>query len=97
LIELAGIQKIKDNFRLFQPFILDDVSVNLGPWSGYNNLAQHPNVTGFIGGEQVSYVGEASLQLIRICAGCTCATSVLSYASLVIMSFERRKILHREM
>jgi transposase InsO family protein len=32
---------INDNIRFFQPFILDDVSVKLGPWSGYNLLAQH--------------------------------------------------------
>ena len=36
---------VKDDIRFFQPFILDDVSVKLGPWSGYNLLAQHP--TGF--------------------------------------------------
>ena len=32
---------IDDHLRLVQPFILDDVSVELGPWSGYNVLAQH--------------------------------------------------------
>jgi len=32
---------VKDDIRYFQPFILDDVSVKLGPWSGYNLLAQH--------------------------------------------------------
>ncbi len=32
---------VNDNIRYFQPFILYDVSVNLGPWSGYNLLAQH--------------------------------------------------------
>ena len=32
---------VKDNIRFFQPFILDDVSVKLGSWSGYNLLAQH--------------------------------------------------------
>ena len=31
---------VNDNIRFFQPFILDDVSVKLGPWSGYNLLAQ---------------------------------------------------------
>jgi hypothetical protein len=30
---------VNDNIRFFQPFILDDVSVKLGPWSGYNLLA----------------------------------------------------------
>ena len=33
---------IDDQLRLVQPFILDDVAVQLGPWSGYNVLAQHP-------------------------------------------------------
>ena len=32
---------IDDDLRLVQPFILDDVAVELGPWSGYNVLAQH--------------------------------------------------------
>jgi transposase InsO family protein len=32
---------VNDDIRFFQPFILDDVSVELGPWSGYNLLAQH--------------------------------------------------------
>jgi putative transposase len=32
---------IDDHIRFVQPFILDDVSVRLGPWSGYNVLAQH--------------------------------------------------------
>jgi hypothetical protein len=32
---------VDDNIRFFQPFILDDVSVKLGRWSGYNLLAQH--------------------------------------------------------
>jgi putative transposase len=30
-----------DKIRLPIPFILDDVSVHLGPWSGYHVLAQH--------------------------------------------------------
>ncbi len=32
---------LDDNIRYLQPFMLDDVSVALGPWSGYNVLAQH--------------------------------------------------------
>ena len=32
---------IDDDLRHFQPFVLDGVSVTLGPWSGYNVLAQH--------------------------------------------------------
>ena len=34
--------EINDTIRFAQPFILDDVSVKLGPWSGYNVLAQNP-------------------------------------------------------
>ena len=33
---------LDDHIRFLQPFMLDDVSVALGPWSGYNVLAQHP-------------------------------------------------------
>jgi len=33
--------EIDDNIRYVLPIILDDVSVKLGPWSGYNVLAQH--------------------------------------------------------
>ena len=32
---------IEDSIRFVTPFILDDVAVALGPWSGYNVLAQH--------------------------------------------------------
>jgi len=32
---------IDPHIRFIQPIILDDVSVALGPWSGYNVLAQH--------------------------------------------------------
>ena len=35
------VSDINDDIRFFQPFILDDVSVKLGPWSGYNLLTQH--------------------------------------------------------
>jgi len=35
---------IDDHLRSPQPFILDDVSVQLGPWSEYNVLAQHLNL-----------------------------------------------------
>ena len=35
---------LNDNLRFQQPFLLDDVSVALGPWSGYNVLAQHLNL-----------------------------------------------------
>jgi transposase InsO family protein len=36
------LPEIDDNIRYVQPIILDDVSVKLGPWSGYNVLAHHP-------------------------------------------------------
>jgi len=45
---------IDDHLRLAQPFILDDVSVQLGPWSGYNVLAQHPELP-----HQKSYFGDS--------------------------------------
>lgn len=32
---------LDENIRFFHPFMLDDVSVKLGPWSGYNLLTQH--------------------------------------------------------
>ena len=32
---------LDDHIRYVQPFMLDQVSVALGPWSGYNVLAQH--------------------------------------------------------
>lgn len=35
---------IDDKIRFVQPFILDDVAVKLGPWSGYNVLAQNLNL-----------------------------------------------------
>jgi transposase-like protein len=33
--------ELHDDIRYVQPIILDDASVALGPWSGYNLLAQH--------------------------------------------------------
>jgi len=38
--------EIDDNIRYVLPIILDDVSVKLGPWSGYNVLAQHQTDNG---------------------------------------------------
>ena len=35
------LPNLNDHIRYQQPFLLDDVSVALGPWSGYNVLAQH--------------------------------------------------------
>jgi putative transposase len=40
----SQIPDIDDKIRFIVPFILDDVSVRLGPWSGYHVLAQHPTV-----------------------------------------------------
>jgi transposase len=39
------IPEISDTIRFVQPFILDDVSVKLGYWSGYNVLAQNLKTT----------------------------------------------------
>lgn len=33
--------EINDNIRLARPFMLDGVSVKIGPWSGYNVLAHY--------------------------------------------------------
>ncbi|MBC7263211.1 MAG: transposase, partial [Chloroflexi bacterium] len=37
------LPEIDENIRLVVPFMLDKVAVELGPWSGYHVLAQHPN------------------------------------------------------
>jgi putative transposase len=37
----AQLPEIDDKIRFVVPIILDDVSVSLGPWSGYHVLAQH--------------------------------------------------------
>ena len=42
------VPDVNDNIRYVQPFILDDVSVNLGPWSGYNLLAQYRQINDFL-------------------------------------------------
>jgi len=38
------VPHLDDNIRLARPFILDRAAVKLGPWSGYNVLAQHHNL-----------------------------------------------------
>lgn len=38
---------ISDKIRFVIPIILDEVSVKLGPWSGYHVLAQHPPFPGY--------------------------------------------------
>ncbi len=38
----SQLPNIDDKIRLIIPIMLDDVSVRLGPWSGYHVLAQHP-------------------------------------------------------
>ncbi len=38
------LPNIDDTIRFVRPVILDDVAVQLGPWSGYNVLAQYQNV-----------------------------------------------------
>jgi len=37
------LPEIEESIRLVVPFMLDKVAVQLGPWSGYNVLAQHLN------------------------------------------------------
>ncbi|MDH7563220.1 MAG: hypothetical protein QHH21_07670 [Caldisericota bacterium] len=37
----AQLPEVKDGIRYAIPIILDTVVVKLGPWSGYNVLAQH--------------------------------------------------------
>ncbi|MDD5147750.1 MAG: hypothetical protein PHV63_04370, partial [Candidatus Daviesbacteria bacterium] len=36
------LPEIDESIKYVIPFILDDVSANLGPWSGYHLLAQNP-------------------------------------------------------
>jgi hypothetical protein len=36
------LPEIDDHIRFVIPILLDKVAVALGPWSGYNVLAQHP-------------------------------------------------------
>ena len=38
---LKSLPEIDDRIRLVIPIMLDEVSVKLGPWSGYHVLAQH--------------------------------------------------------
>ena len=47
---------IDPKIRYFQPFLLDNVSVIIGPWSGYNVLAQHHFMSIF----RSFYQGDAS-------------------------------------
>ena len=42
----AQLPQVPDNIRFVIPILLDDVAVQLGPWSGYNVLAQHLFVIG---------------------------------------------------
>jgi len=36
--------EVHDTIRYVQPFLLDNVAVKLGPWSGYNVLAHHQKI-----------------------------------------------------
>jgi len=40
----SQLPEIDDRIRFIIPILLDDVSVKLGPWSGYHVLAHHPRV-----------------------------------------------------
>lgn len=42
------LPELDDNIRLIVPILLDKVAVALGPWSGYNVLAQHPVLVHYI-------------------------------------------------
>jgi len=37
--------EINDTIRYVQPFLHASVAAKLGPWSGYNVLAQHPELS----------------------------------------------------
>ena len=54
----SQLPEIDDKIRFVIPIMLDDVSVKLGPWSGYHVLAQHPvsvhNILDFLGGVNLS-------------------------------------------
>jgi hypothetical protein len=41
----SQLPDLDDKIRFVIPIMLDKVSVELGPWSGYHVLAQHPNLT----------------------------------------------------
>jgi len=38
------LPEINESIKFVQPFLLDNVSVQLHPWSGYNVLAQNLSV-----------------------------------------------------
>ena len=40
----AQLPDIDDKIRFVIPIMLDKVAVELGPWSGYHVLAQHPTL-----------------------------------------------------
>lgn len=42
----SQLQEIDDRIRFVIPIMLDDVSISLGPWSGYHVLAQHLRMKG---------------------------------------------------
>jgi hypothetical protein len=44
----AQLPDIDDKIRFVIPIMLDEVSVKLGPWSGYHVLAHHQTSSGFI-------------------------------------------------
>ncbi|HZT07248.1 MAG TPA: hypothetical protein VFC51_09475, partial [Chloroflexota bacterium] len=47
----AELPNIDEAIRFPIPFLLDDVSVRLGPWSGYHLLAHHPASLGAVGAD----------------------------------------------
>ena len=40
----TALPDVDDRIRFVPPILLDTVAVQLGPWSGYNVLAQHPSL-----------------------------------------------------
>jgi len=45
----SQLPDLVDKIRFLIPIMLDKVSVELGPWSGYHVLSQHPSLTMFEG------------------------------------------------
>jgi len=37
-----NLPQVHDSIRFIIPIMLDKAAVEIGPWSGYNVLAQHP-------------------------------------------------------
>ena len=63
------LPNLDHRIRYQQPFMLDDVSVALGPWSGYNVLAQHQNDMDLeLVSSSLDRLREITSQLLRNCS-----------------------------